>query len=216
MFDSLPSIEAIGMFSAASLMVAISPGPTWMYVIATTSAKGRKQGAIAALGNVFGIGTHVVLAAAGISLIVASHGFLLEVLKYVGGGYLLYLGIKKLTQARVARSFETKAKDESTLRVFFSSMLINLLNPKVLLLFLAMMPQFSDRAKSFFVQSIIFGIIHILIATTVLLTLGAFIARAKNATAALASSGAWRRIELAGGLIICSFGVKMIFFTQIA
>jgi threonine/homoserine/homoserine lactone efflux protein len=90
-----------------------------------------------------------------------------------------------------------------------------MLNPKVLLLFLAMMPQFSDRAKSFFVQSIVFGIVHILIATSVLLVMGAFVARAKTATAALASSRVWRRIELVGGLVIFAFGTKMIFFTQL-
>jgi threonine/homoserine/homoserine lactone efflux protein len=128
--DSLPSIAAIGLFSAASVMVAISPGPTWMYVIAaTTGAGGRRQGLIATLGNILGIGVHVVLAAGGISLIVASHGFLLEVLKYVGGGYLLYLGVKKIRQARTIRSFESDvkqgsdAKPESDRRVFFSSAL---------------------------------------------------------------------------------------------
>ena len=94
-------------------------------------------------------------------------------------------------------------------KILVSAALINALNPKVLLLFLALLPQFVDPIKPFFPQALTFGTLHILIATTILLGVSAIVIGMHSSSSVLEKSGVWRVINVGGGIIIAFIGINL-------
>jgi threonine/homoserine/homoserine lactone efflux protein len=136
-------------FLVAALIVIASPGPDSLNSLAIGLARGRREGVAYALGVGVGCLTHTLWAMLGISAIVAASATLFNVIKWIGVGYLLWLGVQALrSSGRFAVSDATdRGPSVSAAQRFRQGLLTNALNPKVMLFFLAFLPQFVDPQR---------------------------------------------------------------------
>ncbi len=104
----MPDFSRFAIFLSAAFLLAVAPGPGMLYVLARTLAGGRREGLLSAVGTFFGGMVHVFAAAAGISIILAKSAFAFATVKYLGAGYLCFLGIRMILDARKEASVETR------------------------------------------------------------------------------------------------------------
>ncbi|MFZ6774262.1 LysE family translocator [Undibacterium sp. SXout7W] len=136
------------LFTATEAALSLSPGPAVMMVVAYGIAKGWRHSLYVTLGILTGNAIYFVLSATGIgSLIIASPRLFLGI-KYIGAAYLVYLGLSailgKPSPLTLSRLDE---KAQSNTRIFISALMLQLTNPKTLLMFIAVLPQFIDPAE---------------------------------------------------------------------
>jgi len=155
-------------FAGASLVIALSPGASWMYVISTAASQGFAAGRAAILGNATGIIGHTVLATLGLATLVAVSPTLYNIIRWLGGIYLIYLAAEVFRSPVFSPSALKQTQIVPLQRVYFRGVLMNLLNPKVALLMMALLPQFILRDFPVHTQTIVFGVLHALIASTIL------------------------------------------------
>jgi threonine/homoserine/homoserine lactone efflux protein len=144
----MPDAHAYVLFVMAALALLLVPGPAVVYVVARSVSGGRLTGLVSVLGIELGTLTHVVFAAAGLSAIVASSVVAFSVVKWLGAAYLVYLGLRQIF-GRGGEDEDTELSDgeDNRFRVFYQSVLVQILNPKVALFFLAFLPQFVDPSR---------------------------------------------------------------------
>jgi threonine/homoserine/homoserine lactone efflux protein len=135
-------------FITAALIVIAAPGPDSLNSLAIGMARGRREGVAYALGVGVGCLTHTLWAMLGISAIVAASATLFNVIKWLGVAYLVWLGLQSL-RSRGGFVVGTDARDggRNALQRFRQGVLTNALNPKVMLFFLAFLPQFVDPQR---------------------------------------------------------------------
>ena len=144
----MPAASTYALFVAAALALLLVPGPAVFYVVARSVEGGRVTGLISVLGVELGTLVHVIFAAAGLSAILASSATAFALVKWLGAAYLVYLGLQHLLARRGDDDGELPDGDEKRLpRVFAQSVLVQVLNPKVALFFLAFLPQFVDPSR---------------------------------------------------------------------
>ena len=145
----MPDATTYGLFVAAGLLLLIVPGPAVLYVVARSVEGGRLAGLVSVLGVELGTLTHVAFATAGLSAIVASSATAFGVVKWLGVAYLVWLGLGRLLFSREEGEEETPTTEREgrLARVFAQSVLVQVLNPKVALFFLAFLPQFVDPSR---------------------------------------------------------------------
>jgi threonine/homoserine/homoserine lactone efflux protein len=138
MFPDGPALLA---FAVASVALILTPGPDQLLIAARAIGQGREAGIVASLGIGIGLVCHIVAAALGVAAIVAAFPLALEMIRYAGAAYLLWLGVRLLRSP--GEGGGTVAVPRAPLwAVFRQGILTNLLNPKILLFFLAFLPQF--------------------------------------------------------------------------
>jgi threonine/homoserine/homoserine lactone efflux protein len=139
----LPDWPVFLSFALAGLALNIVPGADMTFIMAASARGGRRDGIVAALGIGAGALFHILAAVLGLSAILASSQGAFTLLKWVGAAYLLYLAVSMLRSPKaVAKGSEPPHR--SGWRLFRAAMLVNVLNPKVALFFLAFLPQFVD------------------------------------------------------------------------
>jgi threonine/homoserine/homoserine lactone efflux protein len=144
----MPDAHAYALFVMAALALLLVPGPAVVYVVARSVSGGRLTGLVSVLGIELGTLTHGVFAAAGLSAIVASSVVAFSVVKWLGAAYLVYLGLGQIFGRGGEQEDTVLAGSEDTrFRVFYQSVLVQILNPKVALFFLAFLPQFVDPSR---------------------------------------------------------------------
>ncbi|MEO5695350.1 MAG: LysE family translocator [Usitatibacter sp.] len=133
----------LGLFIAASALLAVAPGPDIVYVLARGIAQGWRAGVAAAAGFATGCIFHTVLAAVGVAALIRSSDVAFNAVRYAGAAYLAWIGIQAL---RHANSFSIEASGDARAlgTIFRQSVIGNMLNPKVTLFFLAFLPQFVN------------------------------------------------------------------------
>jgi len=132
-------------FIAASLVVLMIPGPGVLYVVARSAAQGYLAGFASVLGLSAGALLHVVAAAIGLSALLLTSATAFGIVKAIGAGYLIYLGIRTLFAKRPTANM--KPPPRLTLyRLFMDGVVISIFNPKIAVFFLAFLPQFVDPA----------------------------------------------------------------------
>jgi len=154
----------LGMFVTAGLILNITPGADVLYITNRSVIQGSKAGMVAALGIGAGCVVHVLAAAFGLSMILVSSSLAFSVVKYLGAVYLLYLGIT--TFLSLKQKENEKPRPSSVLplaKIFWQAALINVLNPKVALFFMALLPQFvspaaESPALAFFFLGVLFNV----------------------------------------------------------
>jgi threonine/homoserine/homoserine lactone efflux protein len=164
----MPDVPTFALFVAAALALLLVPGPAVIYVVARSVEGGRLTGLVSVLGVELGTLLHVVFAAAGLSAIVVSSAVAFSVVKWLGAAYLVWLGLRQiLGRDGGDQEAPLSGSGENRLRVFSQSVLVQVLNPKVALFFLAFLPQFVDPSRSAaWTQVVVLG--------TTLATLGLF------------------------------------------
>jgi threonine/homoserine/homoserine lactone efflux protein len=156
--------NTLAVFAAAALALAVVPGPAVLYIVARSVDQGRFAGLVSALGICVGSLVHVTAATIGLSSLLASSATAFTVVKYAGATYLILLGIHRLlTREEVA---EVAARPPRALRkIFRDGVIVNVLNPKTALFFLAFLPQFVDPAQgAATLQILVLGLVFTVIA----------------------------------------------------
>jgi threonine/homoserine/homoserine lactone efflux protein len=160
----VPELSTLALFAAAALALAVVPGPAVLYIVARSVDQGRLAGLVSALGIGVGSLVHVTAATIGLSSLLASSATAFTIVKYAGAAYLIVLGVSRLmTREEVA---EVAAKPPRALaKIFRDGVVVNVLNPKTALFFLAFLPQFVDPDKgAATLQILVLGLIFTVIA----------------------------------------------------
>jgi len=149
-------------FAVASLALLVIPGPAVLYVINRSIADGRSIALAGVAGLELGNFVHVIAATIGLSALIAASATAFGVVKWIGAGYLIYIGIR--TIIRKPAAFSQEQKSLSRRRSFTQGIIVNTFNPKVALFFLSFLPQFIDEnSGSAALQSLILGSLFVAI-----------------------------------------------------
>jgi threonine/homoserine/homoserine lactone efflux protein len=155
----MPSPEIFAAFAIASLALLIVPGPSVLYIVTRSMDQGRAAGLVSVLGIHTGSIVHVAAAALGLSAILASSALGYGIVKYVGAAYLIWLGIRALRDRGEERP-NVNGREHSLARIYAQGVVVNVLNPKTALFFLAFLPQFIDSAQgAVWAQILVLGLI---------------------------------------------------------
>lgn len=157
MFDP----ASLALFISATLALLLVPGPAVLYIVARSLEQGRTAGFVSTLGVGLASIVHVIFAALGLSALLMKSALAFSAVKYIGAAYLLYLGVRTLTTKTEAASV-TPLQHLSHSAIFRQGFIVNLLNPKTALFFLAFLPQFINPARgSVVIQIIILGTLFV-------------------------------------------------------
>lgn len=153
-------------FMFAAVVLAITPGPGIAYVVARTVAGGRSEGFASCLGTAIGGLVHVLAAAFGLSLLIAQSAWAFNLVKYVGAAYLVYLGIRMLLRRNSGDAMPSVSA-QGVKRAFMEGILVEALNVKTALFFLAFLPQFTTADTPLAPQLALLGCICVALNTLV-------------------------------------------------
>jgi threonine/homoserine/homoserine lactone efflux protein len=194
----VPEASTLLLFVGASLALLAVPGPAVIYIVTRSLDQGRAAGIVSVLGVEAGTFAYALAAAAGLTGLIAASEVGFTVVKYAGAAYLVYLGVRKL----LAREEPEEAVSSARSRLFLRGMLVQLLNPKVAIFFLAFLPQFvGPSGGPIAVQILVLGTIFTLLA---ILSDGAYVLLAAAVGGRLRSGQRARRrlAKLSGGVYI--------------
>lgn len=152
----MPTFDSLITFAVASLALLLIPGPAVLYIINRSVADGRNVAVAAVAGLEIGNFVHVLAATVGLSAVIAASATAFNVVKWIGAGYLVYVGARTLL--RRPAEMNQAAAGASLKRSFTQGIVVNIFNPKVGLFFLSFLPQFIDPERgSAALQSLILG-----------------------------------------------------------
>jgi threonine/homoserine/homoserine lactone efflux protein len=143
----VPTTPTLIAFAAAALALVVIPGPNLVYIITRGIQQGRRAAIVSSLGVQAGMVVHILLATFGLSALVARSPVLYDVIRYAGAGYLVWMGVSLLRRRHAAVSAPVALRPASVRTLFLHGFAINMLNPKVILFVLALLPQFVDPAR---------------------------------------------------------------------
>lgn len=193
-------------FLIAAVVLAVTPGPGIAYVVARTVAGGRKEGLASCLGTGVGGLLHVVAAALGISLLIAQSAVAFSLVKYVGAAYLVYLGIRLLLR-KPHELHAAELSPRGPRRAFLEGILVEALNVKTALFFLAFLPQFVSVGEPLMPQLVVLGSICVALNTAVDVIAVFAAARLLKSKAARASRA--RLLTRVSGLTLLGLGAYL-------
>lgn len=205
----MPPLDTLAAFLVATLLFAAMPGPAILYAAARTLAQGRAAGLRAAFGIAIGGLVHVAAAALGLSALFHAVPPLYAAVKLAGAAYLVWLGIGMLRARVAADPALPAAVAQTAARAFRQSILVEVLNPKTALFFLAFLPQFVDPAATLPVP-----VQFVILGTTVTAIFGAadliavfFAAAVASRVAASGRAALWA--NRAGGTLLVGLGLRL-------
>lgn len=142
----MPTLTTLAIFVPAALILLLTPGPAVLYIVARSLDQGRLAGFVSALGVALGSLVMVAGTAAGVAALIASSAIAFTVLKYAGAVYLVYIGVRRIRSRDPVTSIAPPPRRRLS-RIFWQGVVVNVLNPKTALFFLAFLPQFVDPAR---------------------------------------------------------------------
>jgi threonine/homoserine/homoserine lactone efflux protein len=160
----MPTASTIALFLLAAMALAIVPGPAVAYIVTQSIDQGRRAGLVSALGVASGGLLHVAAATVGLSALIASSATAFTVVKLVGAAYLIVVGIRRIL-AGDSEETEPRALRAPLRRIYRQGVIVNVLNPKTALFFLAFLPQFVDPNRgAVWPQVAVLGVIFVSVA----------------------------------------------------
>ncbi|QCJ48189.1 LysE family translocator [Haloprofundus sp. MHR1] len=193
-------------FISVAIALIVSPGPDSIYTLTRSISDGRTAGVTAALGSSTGSIVHTAAAVLGLSAILQTSALAFTVVKFVGAAYLVYLGVQAF---RSSEEFEITPDSTSYTpsESFRSALLINVLNPKVAVFFLAFLPQFVQPGSSSALQIFSLGVLFASLGFVYQAILAVFSARARRVITEREFVKTVLRV--ASGSVLVGFGVKL-------
>lgn len=160
----MPDLTHLPLFIFASVVLLVTPGPAVLYIIARSMDQGRGAGLVSVCAIEVGNFVHVIAATLGLSALLLSSALAFSIVKYLGAGYLIYLGLRKLFSGE-GRQSSSKSQPETLRRIFSQGVVVATLNPKTALFFVAFLPQFVDPSQGLIAgQMLVLGCIFIMLA----------------------------------------------------
>lgn len=205
----MPSIEILISFLAATAIFAYMPGPSTLYATARTIAGGQRAGWLAAIGIHVGGYVHVIAAALGLAVIFETIPMLYLGLKLAGAAYLIWLGVSMFLSRDGINGETLKVGHKTPKRAFWDSAVVEMLNPKTALFYLAFLPQFSDAAAALPIwgQLLILGtIVNVMFSSADVLCV-VLASRIMNFLSGSNSVARWA--QRIGGTVLVGLGVRL-------
>jgi len=198
----IPGAANLGLFVSAALLLLLIPGPAVLFIFARSIEQGRLAGFVSIAGIHAATLVHVFAAAVGLSAVLASSALAFSIVKYAGAAYLIWLGLRKLFGPAEITSVDVALPRHSHARLFRDGFIVNLLNPKTALFFLAFLPQFVEVSRGYVAMQIAF--LGFIFTALGLVTDGLYALAAGTAGNWLKRSRGFLRLEryVSGGLYI--------------
>ena len=193
-------------FLIAAIVLAITPGPGIAYVVARTAAGGRSEGLASCFGTAMGGLVHVLAAAFGLSLLIAESAMLFSLVKYIGAAYLVYLGVRMLMR-RQAPAEVAPVASQGAGRALREGIVVEALNVKTALFFLAFLPQFASPAAPLIPQLVMLGCICVGLNT--LVDVIAVFAAARLLQSSTARAARARLLTRTSGVVMLGLGAYL-------
>jgi threonine/homoserine/homoserine lactone efflux protein len=194
-------------FLITSLIVIVSPGTGVLYTLAAGLSRGSRASIVAAFGCTLGILPHMTAAILGLAALQHASARAFQTLKYLGVAYLLYLAWSALKQ-HGALSVEKEAGARSDLQVTVTAILINILNPKLSIFFLAFLPQFISAGEPHpLLHMSVLSLVFMLLTFVVFVGYGLFAAAIRDHVISRPRVLAWMRRSFAAAFV--ALGVKL-------
>lgn len=206
----MPDLNYWLVFLTAAVVLNISPGPDLIYILSRTIAQGTRVGLASAAGVCSGAIVHVLAAAFGLSAILATSALAFTIVKYVGAAYLVYLGIQALRSRGSALEVDT-LKEKTVVtpwQAFRQGVLVDVLNPKAAIFFMAFLPQFvrADHGSTS-AQLVVLGLLVILVA--IIIESLFVLAAARSANFFHRSPRVSALLDRALGTVFVSLGIRL-------
>ena len=199
------TLEIWAAFAVASVVLVLIPGPTILTVVSYSISHGKKANIPLVAAVALGDSTALILSILGLGAVLSTSAWLFNVIKWAGGLYLIYLGIRLLLTRTTAMATDNPAKmPDSRWKLFGNTWLVTALNPKGIVFFVAFLPQFINPSVSTGPQLWILSITFVLIAT---INAALYAVFATSARRILSSPKAQRRFNIGGGSLLTIAGV---------
>jgi threonine/homoserine/homoserine lactone efflux protein len=203
------ALHELVLFAFAALILALTPGPNMAYLMSRTICQGRRAGVVSLAGTTLGFTAHMLASACGLSALLFAVPLAFDIVKYAGAAYLLWLAWSALKPG-VALGVDPVALTPASDRGLFRMALItSLLNPKVAMFYIALLPQFIDRTHgSVLAQSVALGFVQIIICVMVDFLL--YVLAANAIAGWLAARPLWLKVQgWLMGLVLAGLAVRL-------
>ncbi|MEZ2132321.1 MULTISPECIES: LysE family translocator [unclassified Sinorhizobium] len=209
------SIEAWLAFAAASAIMLAIPGPTILLVVSYALGHGRKTAFATVSGVALGDFTAMTASLFGLGALLAASATLFTVLKWIGGAYLIWLGIKLWRAPIVTEPMadNDNLREEKSLKIFLHAYIVTALNPKSIVFFVAFVPQFLNPALPFFGQMVIMEATFLVLAT---LNASTYALLANAARGMIRKASVQRAVNRTGGTLLIAAGAVTAGYRRIA
>jgi len=208
----MPEWSHLATFAVASFILGVTPGPDIIYVIVRGAAQGPRAGVAAAAGLCTGIIGHTLLCIVGLTAVLAASAIAFTAVKVLGAAYLIYLGVR-MWRHRDKLDFSDGDDPMPIGSIYRQTVIMNLLNPKVALFFLAFLPQFVDPgAGPVAYQFAILGFIFMAVSFLVMAAAG--LAGGQVRRFFSTSENAGRRIHALAGTVLIALGIRLAMETR--
>jgi threonine/homoserine/homoserine lactone efflux protein len=196
-------------FLGVAILLTLMPGPDILFVIAQSISQDKKAGIATALGLCSGLIVHITAATLGISTIIYQSALAFTVVKYTGAAYLLYLAWQSFKEKETGFAINHH-KPLKYPSLYKKGILMNLLNPKVSLFFLALLPQFVDKSMGHItLQMLILGMIFLVQALVIFVAVSVFSEKLRHVL--LTNSFIAKRMNIVKGLLLGLIGIQIAF-----
>ena len=190
--DFVPALPVLAAYTVASVILGLTPGPDMTLFLSKTVSQSRAAGFAAFGGATTGLVVHSILIAAGLSVLLAASVTAFTILKIVGAAYLAYLAIDAIRHGS-ALSLDRRGRPERLRAVYLKGLLVNLLNPKIIIFFVTFLPQFvsptdPEAAKRLLFLGLFFAAVNIPVCVGLILfadRIASFLRRSPKATRAV-------------------------------
>lgn len=213
----MPDIHHFALFLLSGLLLNMTPGADMLFIVSRSAGQGVRAGGMAALGVGTGCLVHVTAAAVGLSALIAASDVAFSVVKWLGAAYLVWLGIGLLRDKAAGGALPrvTVPLPAVPLRaVFLQGVLTNVLNPKIVLFFLAFLPQFvgpAQRGQGW--AFLLLGVVFTVNGTLFNLAVAWIAARARNHVGRMQRVALWvRRVT---GLVFVGLGLRLALVSRV-
>ena len=199
---------SLALYVLASLALIATPGQDMIYVITRSLAQGRLAGFASALGVCTGILAHTAFAALGVGALLQASEALFLVLKLAGAGYLMFLGARLLLASAGGGAIQATAERLPLRSLFWQGVLSNVSNPKIVLFFVAFLPQFVDPASGHPTRDLVFlGVLYAALALPVKGAVGFAAGTLSERVLRRPSAFAW--MNRASGAVLLGLGLRL-------
>lgn len=209
------SLEAWLAFAAASAIMLAIPGPTILLVVSYALGHGRRTALATVSGVALGDFTAMTASLFGLGAVLAASAMLFTVLKWIGGAYLIWLGIKLWRAPLITEPVadNDNLPEEKSLKIFLHAYIVTALNPKSIVFFVAFVPQFLNPAQPFFEQMVIMELTFLVLAA---INASTYALLANAARGIIRKASVQRAVNRTGGTLLIAAGAVTAGYRRIA